>query len=239
MLEVADLAKSFGGLQVLTDVTFTARAGEVTALIGPNGAGKSTIVNLVSGYLSPNAGTIKLDGQDLTGRTAAKVFDMGVSRTFQVTGNTAELNVFECVAMAAYRQSSHYGEVNRIAEEQLRSFDLWNYRDRRLGDIPTAMVRVVDFARGMAANPKLLLLDEVMAGLTPAEVDIVIEQVRACRQTGVAIVMIEHVLQAVNALADKVVVLNNGHIVATGSMDEVSRSEEVREAYLGRSATKR
>jgi len=236
MLDVADVAKSFGGLKVLTDVSFTAAPGEVTALIGPNGAGKSTLVNLISGYLRPDAGTIRLDGEDLTGIAAAKVFEKGVSRTFQVTGNTAELNVFECVAMAAYRQSRDFREVNRIAEEQLRSFDLWRYRERRLGDIPTAMVRVVDFARGMAANPKLLLLDEVMAGLTPAEVDVVIEQVRACRTTGVAIVMIEHVLQAVTALADHVVVLNNGQIVATGSMQEVSRSDEVREAYLGRAA---
>lgn len=236
MLEVADVAKNFGGLKVLTDVSFTAEPGKVTALIGPNGAGKSTLVNLISGYLEPNAGTIRLDGQDLTGRSAAKVFKMGVSRTFQVSGNTAELNVFECVAMAAYRQSNDYREVNQIAEKQLRSFDLWQYRNRRLGDIPTAMVRVVDFARGMAANPKLLLLDEVMAGLTPSEVDVVIEQVRACRETGVAIVMIEHVLQAVTALADRVVVLNNGQIVATGSMQEVSRSKEVREAYLGRAA---
>jgi len=236
MLEVTDLAKSFGGLSVLTDVSFSAEAGEVTALIGPNGAGKSTLVNLISGYLTPDAGTIQLDKTDLTGKSAAKVFEMGVSRTFQVSGNTAELNVFECVSMAAYRQSRDFREVNRIAEEQLRSFDLWRYRDRRLGDIPTAMVRVVDFARGMAANPKLLLLDEVMAGLTPAEVDVVIEQVRACRATGVAIVMIEHVLQAVTALADHVVVLNNGQIVAAGSMQEVSRSDEVREAYLGRAA---
>lgn len=236
MLDVADVAKNFGGLKVLTDVSFTAEPGKVTALIGPNGAGKSTLVNLISGYLEPNAGTIRLDGQDLTGRSAAKVFKMGVSRTFQVSGNTAELNVFECVAMAAYRQSNDYREVNSIAEEQLRSFDLWQYRNRRLGDIPTAMVRVVDFARGMAANPKLLLLDEVMAGLTPSEVDVVIEQVRACRETGVAIVMIEHVLQAVTALADRVVVLNNGQIVATGSMQEVCRSKEVREAYLGRAA---
>ena len=236
MLEIVDVAKSFGGLKVLTDVTFSAEAGKVTALIGPNGAGKSTLVNLISGYLEPNAGTIRLDGEDLTGKSAAKVFEMGVSRTFQVTGNTAELNVFECVAMAAYRQSNDYGKVNQIAKEQLKRFDLWQYRNRRLGDIPTAMVRVVDFARGMAANPKLLLLDEVMAGLTPAEVEVVIEQVRACRDTGVAIVMIEHVLQAVIALADRVVVLNNGQIVATGSMAEVSQSEEVREAYLGRAA---
>lgn len=236
MLDVADVAKSFGGLQVLTDVTFSAKAGEVTALIGPNGAGKSTLVNLISGYLAPDAGSMRLDGDDLVGKSAAKVFEMGVSRTFQVTGNTAELNVFECVAMAAYRQSRNFAEVNEIAEEQLRSFDLWKYRDRRLGDIPTAMVRVVDFARSMASAPKLLLLDEVMAGLTPAEVEVVIEQVRVCRETGVAIVMIEHVLQAVTALADRVVVLNNGKIVATGSMQEVSRSEEVREAYLGRAA---
>lgn len=233
MLEVADVAKSFGGLNVLSNVSFSAPAGEVTALIGPNGAGKSTLVNLIAGYLKPETGSIRLDGEDLTGKRAAQVFEKGISRTFQVTGNTAELNVFECVAMAAYRQSQDYRIVNQVAERQLREFGLWQYRDRRLGDIPTAMVRVVDFARGMAANPKALLLDEVMAGLTPTEVDVVIEQVRACRATGVAIVMIEHVLQAVTALADRVVVLNNGQIVATGSMQEVSRSPEVREAYLG------
>ncbi|GAA2076771.1 ATP-binding cassette domain-containing protein [Aeromicrobium tamlense] len=238
MLEVRGVAKKFGGLRVLTDVSFEAESGQVTALIGPNGAGKSTLVNLVSGYLTPNAGSITLDGKDITGMAPAKVFGEGVARTFQVSGNVAELNVFECVAMSAYRTASSYRGANEIAEEELKRFDLWQYRSRALGDIPTAMVRIVDCARGMAARPKILLLDEVMAGLTPAEVDIVIEQVRACRDAGVAIVMIEHVLQAVNALADRVVVLNQGTIVATGSMAEVSQNDEVKEAYLGSAAVK-
>lgn len=236
MLEVAGVAKRFGGLRVLTDVSFSADAGKVTALIGPNGAGKSTLVHLVSGYLTPEEGTIVLDGTDITGQSAARIFGHGVARTFQVSGNIADLNVFECVALSAYRTRKGYREANLMAEEQLKRFDLWQYRHDRLGDIPSAMVRVVDFARGMAAEPKLLLLDEVMAGLNPAEVDVVIERVRDCRDAGVAIVMIEHVLQAVNALADHVVVLNNGQIVASGSMSDVSRSEEVREAYLGRAA---
>lgn len=236
MLEVTGVAKRFGGLKVLTDVSFTAESGKVTALIGPNGAGKSTLVNLVSGYLTPDAGSIRLDGDEISGMAPAKVFAEGVARTFQVSGNVAELNVFECVAMSAYRTAGSYREANAIAEEELKRFGLWQYRGRALGDIPTAMVRIVDCARGMAAKPKILLLDEVMAGLTPAEVDVVIEQVRACRDAGVAIVMIEHVLQAVNALADTVVVLNQGTIVATGSMAEVSQNDEVKEAYLGSAA---
>lgn len=233
MLKVESVAKSFGGLQVLEDVSFEAKPGAVTALIGPNGAGKSTLVNLISGYLIPDLGHIKLDEIELVGMSAPEVFEQGVSRTFQISGNVSQLNVFECVALSAYRTVQSYREANALAEQQLRQFGLWEYRKENLGDIPSAMVRIVDFARGMAAKPKLLLLDEVMAGLTPSEVETVIERVRECRDVGVAIVMIEHVLQAVNALADNVVVLNYGRIVATGSMAEVARDKGVREAYLG------
>lgn len=236
MLKVESVAKSFGGLKVLTDVSFEAKSGEVTALIGPNGAGKSTLVNLITGYLKPDAGKMLVDGLDVSGMSATAVFDHGVSRTFQVSGNIAELNVFECVALAAYRTKRSYRAANAMAEEQLKRFGLWEYRKDDLGDIPSAMVRIVDFARGMASDPKLLLLDEVMAGLTPSEVDTVIDRVREVRETGIAIVMIEHVLQAVKALADNVVVLNYGRIVATGSMAEVAQDPDVREAYLGSAA---
>lgn len=233
MLKLESVAKSFGGLKVLTDVSFEAKSGEITALIGPNGAGKSTLVNLISGYLKPDSGHIIVDGKDLTGMAPASVFEQGVARTFQVSGNITELNVFECVALSAYRTNGSYRQANAKAEEQMKRFGLWEYRKDNLGDIPSAMVRIVDFARGMASDPKLLLLDEVMAGLTPMEVDTVVERVRECRESGVAIVLIEHVLQAVNALADNVVVLNYGRIVATGSMAEVSQDPDVREAYLG------
>ncbi len=233
MLEVRHIAKSFGGLQVLREVSFQADAGAVTALIGPNGAGKSTLVNLISGVLKPSAGSVLLDGTDITGLDPARVFRAGVARTFQVSGNVAALNVFECVAMAAYRQARSYREANALARIQLERFGLWHYRGQALGSIPSAMLRIVDFARGMAAQPKVLLLDEVMAGLTPTEVDVVIEQVRECRREGVAIVMIEHVMQAVDALADHTVVLNQGHIIAAGSLADVSANGEVREAYLG------
>lgn len=234
MLKVESVAKSFGGLKVLTDVSFEALSGEVTALIGPNGAGKSTLVNLISGYLKPDSGSIQVDGVEVSGMSAPDVFEQGVSRTFQVAGNVAELNVFECVALSAYRTERSYRTANAKAEEQLRRFGLWDYRKDNLGDIPSAMVRIVDFARGMASEPKLLLLDEVMAGLTPSEVDTVVERVKECRDSGVAIVMIEHVLQAVNALANNVVVLNYGRIVATGTMAEVAQDPDVREAYLGK-----
>lgn len=236
MLKIESVAKSFGGLKVLTDVSFEAKSGEITALIGPNGAGKSTLVNLISGYLKPDSGRILVDNNDVTGMSAAAVFEQGVARTFQVSGNIAELNVFECVALSAYRTKGSYRQANAMAEEQLKRFGLWEYRKDNLGDIPSAMVRIVDFARGMASEPKLLLLDEVMAGLTPMEVDTVVERVRECREAGVAIVLIEHVLQAVNALADNVVVLNYGRIVATGSMAEVAQDPDVREAYLGSAA---
>lgn len=236
MLDVNNVAKSFGGLHVLTDVSFSAAPGQVTALIGPNGAGKSTLVNLISGYLRPDTGTIQLVGKDLVGMSAVRVFGQGVARTFQVSGNVADLNVFECVALSAYRTFSSCDDANAEAERQLRRFGLWQHRHDVLGDIPTAMVRIVDFARGMASKPRLLLLDEVMAGLTPSEVEIVISRVRECRDEGVAIVMIEHVLQAVNALADHVVVLNQGKIIASGTMAEVAAEEDVKIAYLGHDA---
>jgi branched-chain amino acid transport system ATP-binding protein len=233
MLDLAHVAKSFGGLHVLDDVTFSAPTGAVTALIGPNGAGKSTLVNIIAGVLRPDAGQVVLDGDDVTGSSSARAFQLGISRTFQVSGNVGKLNVFESVALAAYRHASGYREANQLAREELERFDLWRYRDARLGDIPTAMARLVDFARGMVARPKVLLLDEVMAGLTPHEVDLVIEQVSYCRSQGVAIVMIEHVMQAVQALADHVVVLNQGKIIAQGPLSEVGRNPEVVEAYLG------
>jgi branched-chain amino acid transport system ATP-binding protein len=233
MLEVSHVAKAFGGLHVLDDVTFTAGTGAVTALIGPNGAGKSTLVNIIAGVFGPDAGTVVLDGQDITGSSSATAFELGISRTFQVSGNIGRLNVFESVALAAYRRAGSYREANRLAREELERFDLWRYRDDQLGDIPTAMSRLADFARGMVAQPKVLLLDEVMAGLTPREVDLVIEQVRYCRSQGVAIVMIEHVMQAVKALADHVVVLNQGSIIAQGPLADVGRDPEVIKAYLG------
>ncbi|MEV0156044.1 ABC transporter ATP-binding protein [Micromonospora sp. NPDC050686] len=233
MLEVTAIAKNFGGLKVLQDVSFTAESGLVTALIGPNGAGKSTLVNLIAGALRPTSGSILLNGADITGLPPAKVFEAGVARTFQVSGNVAELNVFECVALAAYRRASGYREANRLAREQLERFDLWQYRREAIGDIPSAMIRIVDFARGMVSQPRVLLLDEVMAGLTPHEVDIVIERVRECRADGIAIVMIEHVMQAVNALADTAVVLNHGRIITQGTLAEVTGHPDVREAYLG------
>lgn len=233
MLRVEHLAKSFGGLHVLQDVSFQAEAAAVTALIGPNGAGKSTLVNVIGGVLRPDAGRILLDGAEVTGLPPARVFGKGIARTFQVTGNVGSLNVFESVAVAAYRNARGYREANTLARQELERFDLWQYRDANLGSIPTATMRLVDFARGMVSRPKVLLLDEVMAGLTPHEVDLVIERVRACRDEGVAIVMIEHVMQAVKALADDVVVLNQGHVIAHGRLADVSRDPEVISAYLG------
>lgn len=233
MLRVEHLAKNFGGLRVLEDVTFQAEAAAVTALIGPNGAGKSTLVNLIGGRFQPDAGRILLDGSDVTGMPSARVFKKGIARTFQVTGNVGQLNVFESVAVAAYRRARGCREANAMARRELERFDLWQYRDAKLGSVPTATMRLVDFARGMVARPKVLLLDEVMAGLTPHEVDLVVERVRACRDEGVAIVMIEHVMQAVKALADDVVVLNQGHVIAHGPLADVSRDPEVIAAYLG------
>lgn len=233
MLEIACVAKAFGGLHVLDDVTFAAQSDAVTALIGPNGAGKSTLVNIIAGVFPPDAGSVTLDGADVTGSSSAQAFQLGISRTFQVSGNVGSLNVFESVALAAYRHAGSYRYANLLARQELERFDLWRYRDDRLGDIPTAMMRLADFARGMVARPKVLLLDEVMAGLTPHEVDLVIEQVRYCRDQGVAIVMIEHVMQAVQALADHVVVLNQGEVIASGPLREVSRDPQVVAAYLG------
>jgi branched-chain amino acid transport system ATP-binding protein len=233
MLGVEHVAKSFGGLHVLRDITFTAESSAVTALIGPNGAGKSTLVNLIGGVLRPDFGRVLLDGEDITGLAPARVFGRGVARTFQVSGNVGDLNVFESVALAAYRHARGYREANALARTELERFDLWQYRDERLGSIPSATMRLVDFARGMVSRPRVLLLDEVMAGLMPHEVDVVIGQVKACRDQGVAIVMIEHVMQAVQALADHAVVLNQGHVIADGSLSEVSRNPEVVSAYLG------
>ncbi len=233
MLNVANVAKSFGGLHVLEDVTFRAEAACVTALIGPNGAGKSTLVNVIGGVFPPDAGRIELDGEDVTGITPASAFAKGITRTFQISGNVGRLNVFESVALAAYRQAHGYRSANAMARKELERFELWRYRDERIGDIPTALMRLVDFARAMVSRPKVLLLDEVMAGLTPHEVEVVIQQVSACRSEGVAIVMIEHVMQAVEALADHVVVLNQGHMIASGSLGDVSNNPEVIEAYLG------
>lgn len=233
MLTVASVAKSFGGLRVLEDVNFEAKSEAITALIGPNGAGKSTLVNIIGGVFPPDAGTIVLDGEDVTGIPSATAFAKGITRTFQISGNVGSLNVFESVAVAAYRHAKGYRQANSMARTELERFELWQYRNEQLGNIPTALMRLVDFARAMVSQPKVLLLDEVMAGLTPHEVDLVISQVSACREQGVAIVMIEHVMQAVEALADHVVVLNQGHVIASGSLGDVSRNAEVVEAYLG------
>jgi len=237
MLEVVNVSKRFGGLHVLKDVSFSAEPGAVTALIGPNGAGKSTLVNIIAGVFPPNSGEIRLDGENTTGISAAGAFMKGITRTFQVSGNIGALNVFESVALSAYRHARGYREANHLAREELERFELWQYRNDKLGDIPTALVRLVDFARAMVSKPKVLLLDEVMAGLTPHEVSLVVEQARSCQSQGVAMVMIEHVMQAIEALASKVVVLNQGYVIATGPLQAVSKEPDVIEAYFGTSVT--
>ena len=239
MLEVRGLTRAFGGLKAVDGVDLDVAEGAIVGLIGPNGAGKTTCFAAIAGFVRPDSGTVRLAGEDVTGREPHLVARAGMVRTFQITQPFARLSVRENVMVGAWMHRVPRAEARARAERVAHALGMGAMLDMRAGDLTVAGRKRLELARALATGPRLLLLDEVMAGLNPTEVEEIVGVVRRIRESGVTILLIEHVMQAVVSLAEHVHVLNQGRIIARGTPAEVAADRAVVEAYLGHGAAAR
>ena len=235
ILQVQDLTKRFGGLQALSDITFDLAEGQILGLIGPNGAGKTTLFNVINGVYAPERGRVTFRGEDITGRPSYEVAQRGLARTHQVVRPLNDLSVRENVMVGAcYGREKHsLKEARRVADESLTQVGLIDRAGQPAGSLNVAQKKRLEMARALAAEPYLILLDEVLAGLNPSEIAAMMETVRAIRDQGITILMIEHVMQAIMAISDRILVLDYGLLIAAGAPEEVANNPQVIEAYLG------
>lgn len=234
VFEVIDVSKTFGGLQAVRDVSLQVRRGEILGIIGPNGAGKTTLFNLLNGFIRPDQGRILLEGKDVTGHPPYEICAAGVGRTFQVVRPFRRMTVNDNVVVGAYVNSNLQHEAHAVAAAALVRVGLHREALCPAGELSNKQLRLLEIARALAGMPRILLLDETLAGLTGAEVEEVIALVRQLAAEGMTVVIIEHTMQAMVKLVDRFVVLNEGAVLAEGQPAEITRNDAVIDAYLGR-----
>ena len=234
LLDVVEVSKSFRGLKAVSHASLAVSQGEIVALIGPNGAGKTTLFNLVAGALAPDEGRIRFRGSDIAGRRPDLVCEAGIGRTFQIVKPFADMTVLENAMVGGFRGTSDRAQARARAARALRWLDMWPLRDRPASALTLPDRKRLEVARALATEPTLLLLDEVMAGLRPTETDQMVAAFkRLALEQGVTILLIEHVMRAVMALAGRVYVLHHGEIIASGTPQQVTTDARVLESYLG------
>ena len=234
ILELQNVSKSFGALRVTDDVSFAVAEGEALGIIGPNGAGKSTLFNLIAGNIPPDAGAVRFAGSDVTSEPPMRRCLRGIGRTFQIPQPFEKLTAFEnLLVAAAFGSQKREVEVAERCAEILVEAGLAGRANQPAGALGLLQRKRLELARALATDPKLLLLDEIAGGLTDAECHSLVETIRSVCKRGVSIIWIEHVLHALNAVVDRLLVLNFGRVVGVGKPDEIMASREVREIYLG------
>ncbi|MCA3285835.1 MAG: ABC transporter ATP-binding protein [Roseomonas sp.] len=238
-LAVRDLTKRFGGLTAVSDATFDVREGSITGLIGPNGAGKTTLFAMIAGFEQPSAGLVLLDGEEITGRKPHDLAKLGLARTFQIVQPFAGLSVRENIAVGAFLRLPKRRDALALAEEVGQRLGLGPQLDKPAAALTVAGRKRLEVARALATRPRILLLDEVLAGLNPSELRDFLPVLQDIRAGGVTILMIEHVMQAVMSLCEYVHVISGGRIIASGEAAEVVGNSAVIEAYLGHGAAQR
>jgi len=233
LLELKEVNKNFGGLKAVSQVSFELNGGEILGIIGPNGAGKTTLFNVITGFLKPDSGEVWFNGEKTVGLKPHQVCKKGMVRTFQLVKPFIELTVLENVVVAALNRAK---TIKEAREKALRTIELVGLREKTntlSSGLTLGHRKRLELARTLATEPKLLLLDEVMAGLTPTEVDELIRLLQEVNHRGVTILLIEHVMRGLMALSRRVVVLNYGQKIAEGVPGEVVKNRQVIEAYLG------
>jgi branched-chain amino acid transport system ATP-binding protein len=239
LLRVENVTKRFGGLLAVDDASLSVEAGRITALIGPNGAGKTTLFAMIAGFLQPSGGRIIYDGADIVGEPPHRLARRGIARTFQIVQPFVGLTVRENIAVGAHLSRASRAAALAAAGEVAEEVGLGPQLDRSSAALTVAGRKRLELARALAIGPRLLLLDEVLAGLNPSEIRDMLPVIRKIRDRGVTILMIEHVMQAVMSLAERVFVLSEGRIIAEGEPAAVAADPRVVEAYLGHGAASR
>ena len=236
LLEVENVSKAFGGVVAINRVSFNLNQGEVLGLIGPNGAGKSTLFNLITGIFKPDTGRIRFNERDITGIAPYRICQSGIARTFQLVKPFNRLNSLENVMVGrAYgSQSARNLKQSRIESEQILVLTGLGNKQRQVAGMLSLVDRKrLEIARALATQPQLLLLDEMMAGLNPAELDDAIQLIKTIRDSGISLIVVEHVMKVIMGISDRVMVLKVGEKIADGTPHEVASNRQVIEAYLG------
>jgi branched-chain amino acid transport system ATP-binding protein len=231
LLRVAGLVKRFGGFRALDGLSFTMRSGEILGLVGPNGSGKTTCINVISGLYRPDAGTIRFNGRAIDGLPPYRIVHAGINRTFQVPRPFLTLTVRENVEIAFT-----YGRSRRSAgdaETLLTSLDLIAFADQPAGELNSAHQKMLDLARALATGPELLLIDELAAGLNPVELDQVATRLKELARSGIALLVVEHLMGFIDQITDRIIVMNAGKEIFEGRLVEASKNAQVVEVFLG------
>jgi len=239
ILEVRDITMKFGELLANKDVSFDVERGSIVGLIGPNGAGKTTLFNCIAGYYKPFSGSITFEGKAITGLPSWKIARAGIGRTFQVVKPLKEMTVLDNIMVGAYLHEPGAGKAKAIAKRCLELCFLTEWKDRLAGDMTIGNKKRLEVARSLATSPRLLLLDEAVAGLTNTEVQEMVAVIRNLKKEGITILMVEHIMEAIMPIADKMVVLNHGEKIAEGPPATIVHDQQVITAYLGEKFAKR
>jgi branched-chain amino acid transport system ATP-binding protein len=234
LIEARNITKAFGSFKAVDDASLAVAQGSIIGLIGPNGAGKSTLFSCLTGDTSPTSGDVLFDGRNITRLPPEERARLGLARTFQVPQTFEQMTVLENVMIGAFLRTSHAGAARERARAVIEHMELGRFADAPARSLGTPGRKRLEIARALATGPKVLLLDEAMAGLMPAEVQRAIALIRKVHASGVTIVIIEHIIEVVVSLAQHVVVLHQGRCIAAGTPAEITGNHEVIEAYLGK-----
>jgi branched-chain amino acid transport system ATP-binding protein len=233
LLEVTDVTKTFGGLRACDDISLVVNEGEIVGLIGPNGAGKTTLFNCITRYLVPDCGAVKFQGKDIGSLSPYQICHRGMVRTFQIMRAFKDMTVLENVMVGAFCRVTGTQQARREAMKVLEFVGLLEKRDALAADLTVPDKKRLEVGRALATKPTLLLLDEAMAGLTLTETADAVKLVQAIRERGITVFLVEHVMEVIMPISNRVIVLNYGRKIAEGSPDEIVRNDEVIGAYLG------
>lgn len=231
--ETKSITKFFGGLAAVNGVSFKVEQGQIYGLIGPNGSGKTTIFNLINAYFPLTKGEISFEGQKISGLKTHQICQRGVGRTFQIVKPLKRMTVLDNVIASAFLHNKKKQDAVNLAEETIEFCELTAYKDKLAKSLPIAMRKRLEIARSLATKPKLLLLDETAAGLNPSEVEQAIEIIKKIRDSGITIIIVEHIMRVIMTISDRILAINHGMVIAEGAPAEVAANSEVIAAYLG------